>query len=286
MAGGDNVVVLTGATSGIGRVAAETLAGDGWTVAAVGRDRDRGQSLPATGLERSGQIDFHRADLSVQSTVRELASTLLDRYPSIDALVHNAGLYVRERTVTPDGIEQTFAVNVLAPYLLTHELADRLVASAPARLVITASTVHRRGTLDFEDLQFASGYDAMDAYAASKLAAVAFTLEAADRFPDDVSALSLHPGFIPGTRFFRDGSLWTRAITRAAGALPFIGSSTADGGERLCRLVQERRFGEATGLYLDGDAVADPAAPARDPGTRERLWRASADLVGVDPDWP
>lgn len=175
-----STVVLTGGTSSIGRIAAKELAAQGATVAVIGRDRARGDTLAAESTTQSGDIQFHRADLARQATVRALASDVLETYDRVDALVHNAGLSARNRTETEDGIELTFAVNHLAPYLLTHELLDRLEKSAPARIVVTASDIHRRATLDFDDLQFASEYDSLQAYARSKLANVAFTLELAD----------------------------------------------------------------------------------------------------------
>ncbi len=282
MPGSAGVVVLTGATNGIGRVAAKDLAADGWTVAAVGRDRDRGESLVATA---DGTVHFYRTDLATQSAVRDLAADLADRYPTIDVLAHNAGLSVRERTETADGVELTLAVNHLAPYLLTHQLVDQLIAAAPARVVVTASTVHESGTLDFDDLHLEAGYDAMDAYARSKLAVVAFTLELAERLPDDITANCFHPGFIPSTEFFRDAPIWMRAFLPVAGSLPFVGATTGTGARRLRRMIEDPTFGERTGLYLE-DGEMMPAAEARDPARRERLWRWSAELVGVEPDWP
>jgi len=193
------VIALTGATSGIGRRAAVTLAERGATVAAVGRNRERGEALAAESDAAAGTIRFHRADLATQSAVRDLAAELRESYDRLDVLAHNAGLSVRSRTETADGIELTLAVNHLAPYLLTRELFDQLAGSAPARVVVTASDLHRRATLDFDDLQFADGYDPLEAYARSKLANVAFTLELADRIPEaaGVTANCLHPGFVP-----------------------------------------------------------------------------------------
>jgi len=148
------VVVLTGGTSGIGRIAATALAGQGATVAVIGRNQTRGDTLVADAAPLNGDIRFHQADLATQATVRSLATELRDTYDRIDVLVHNAGLSSRHRTETEDGVELTFAVNHLAPYLLTRQLLDRLRASAPSRVVVTASDIHRRATFDFDDLQF------------------------------------------------------------------------------------------------------------------------------------
>lgn len=282
------VVVLTGGTSGIGRIAATDLADAGWTVAVVGRDHSAGESLVAESSTAPGAIRFHRADLATQARVRSLADELRDAYDGIDALVHNAGLSGSEPIETADGIERTFAVNYLAPYLLTHELLDTVRASAPARIVTTGSELHRRATLDFEDLQFETDYDALGAYSRSKLALVAFTIELATRLPADggVTANSFHPGFVPSTDLFRDASLRTRLLVRLAGLVPGVGTTPQAGADRLVRLVTEPPFGDRTGAYVTGDGIEEPADEAADSDRRERLWERSAELVGVDPAWP
>jgi len=282
----DDVVLLTGGTSGIGRAAAVRLADRGATVVAVDRDRDRGEAVEREAADAPGTVRFRRADLAEAATVRELAAEFEAEYDRLDVLAHNAGLSVSERTLTADGIETTFAVNHLAPYLLTHELLDALRSSRPARVVVTASAIHARGTLDFDDLGFESGYDAVDAYARSKLANVAFTIELGDRLGEGIAANCFHPGFVPSTDLFRNAAPWTRAALGLASALPGVGTSEAEGARRLVRLATAPRFGETTGTYVTGEGVETPAAAARDPAVRERLWEVSADLVGVDPDWP
>ncbi|QCC49336.1 SDR family NAD(P)-dependent oxidoreductase (plasmid) [Halobellus limi] len=281
------VVVLTGGTSGIGRIAATDLAAQGATVAVIGRDRTRGDTLVADATPLDGDIRFHQADLATQATVRSLATELLDTYDRIDALVHNAGLSSRHRTETEDRVELTFAVNHLAPYLLTHDLLDRLRASAPARVVVTASDIHRRATFDFDDLQFTTEYDSLQAYARSKLATVAFTLELADRLEDtEITANCFHPGFVPSTNLFRDAPLWTRAMIRAVAIIPGIGTTQQEGARRLCHLVTAPECGERTGTYVTGEGITPPSTEATDPENRQRLWTLSADLVGIDLDWP
>ena len=280
-------MVLTGGTSGIGRAAATRLAARGAAVAVVGRDRSRGEAAAAEGDALDGDVRFHRADLATRAAVRDLAADLRGSYDRIDVLAHNAGLSAGSRTETADGTELTLAVNHLAPYLLTRELFDRLGASAPARVVVTASDLHRRATLDFGDLQFADEYDPLDAYARSKLANVAFTLELADRLPDDagVTANCLHPGFVPSTNLFRDAALRTRLAVRVAGLVPGVGTTRRAAADRLVRLIAAPEYADRTGRYV-GEEELTPADAATDPETRERLWTVSADLVGVDPDWP
>nr|WP_305882951.1 SDR family oxidoreductase [Halobellus rarus] len=278
---------MTGGTSGIGRIAATELATQGATVAVIGRDQTRGDTLVADTTPLDGDIRFHQADLATQATVRSLATELLDTYDRIDALVHNAGLSAHRRTETEDGVELTFAVNHLAPYLLTHELLDRLRTSEPTRVVVTASDIHRRATFDFDDIQFTNEYDSLQAYARSKLATVAFTLELADRLEDtEVTANCFHPGFVPSTNLFRDAPIWTRAMVRAAAIIPGIGTTQQEGARRLCHLVTAPEFGDGTGTYVTGEGITSPSTEATDPENRQRLWTISADLVGIDPDWP
>jgi NAD(P)-dependent dehydrogenase (short-subunit alcohol dehydrogenase family) len=304
---GGRTVVLTGATSGIGRHAALEVAGRGATVAAVGRNEAAGESLVADAADAPGEVRFHRADLAAQSAVRDLAAELSASHDRLDVLAHNAGLSAGDRRESPDGIELTLAVNHLAPYLLTHELADRLRADGGGRVVVTASALEARGDLDFEDLQYESDYDALSAYARSKLANVAFTIELAERFeaiagggdrgaddgegaarpgPPAVTANCFHPGFVPGTDLWRDAKLRVRAAVRLAGLLPGLGTDAATASERLVQLIADPVFGERTGCYVSGGEIATPSAEARDSDVRERLWEESAALVGVDPDWP
>lgn len=283
-----DVVVLTGGTSGFGRIAAKELASRGATVAVIGRNEKRGETLAEEASPMDGDIQFHRADLGTQAAVRTLAAEILDTYDGIDVLVHNAGLSAHSRTETDDGIELTLAVNHLAPYLLTYELRDRLLDSAPGRVVVTASDIHRRAEFDFDNFQFTDEYDAIQAYARSKLANIAFTLELANRLPDDLSltANSFHPGFVPSTNLFRDAPLWTRLVIRAAAVVPGIGTTQHDAAQRLLRVVTHEKFGKRTGMYVTGDGITSPSREASDPENRERLWEVSADLVGIDPDWP
>lgn len=291
----DRVVVLTGATSGIGRVAARDLARRGATVAAVGRNQERGRALEAATAEDPGTVTFHAADLASLAAVRDLAADLRETYEEIHVLANNAGIASAERRESPDGLEHTLAINHLAPYLLTHELLDRLRATGagadePARVVATASELHRRGTIAREDLQFERGYDGLDAYARSKLANVAFTLELAERLGSppaaDVLANAFSPGFVRGTRIWQGASLRARVLTRLAALVPGVGTDVETGGERLAAQIASPDYADRSGLYVNRGSVTEPAADAADPAVRSWLWERSASLVGVDPEWP
>ena len=284
----DRTILLTGGTSGFGRVAAVDLAERGAAVAVVGRDESKGDTLVKQSGDLAGTIAFHQADLASQSTVRALAESVKREYDRIDVLAHNAGLSAESRRESPDGIEITLAVNHLAPYLLTYELLDHLRNSPDPRVVVTASDIHRRATLDLDDLQLTDGYDSLEAYARSKLANIAFTVELDDRLPDDsaVTVNCVHPGFVPSTDLFREASLRTRLLVRIAGLVPGVATSEQAAADRLQRLLVDRRYGSISGHYVGGDGPTEPAPEATDRAVRRRLWRVSADLVGIAPDWP
>lgn len=288
----DTVVLLTGGTSGIGRIAIQRLAETGATVVTVGRDAEAGRELEQKITAKTpGTVDFRRVDLAEQSNVRELAHAFTRQYDRLDALVHNAGLSSDERRETADGIELSLAVNHLAPYLLTHDLLDLLASTPEARVVVTASSVHRRATLDFDDLQATEGYDALDAYARSKLANVAFTIELADRLSqsttyDGVVANCVHPGFIPTTGLYRDVGTIAAVFTRLAAVVPWVGTSETEGARRLFDVTTRISYGTVSGQYIGGDGPEEPSSAATDSDVRDRLWRVSADLVDVDQSWP
>ncbi len=267
------VVVVTGASAGIGEAAAIALAARGATVVPVGRDPGR---LAAIG-ERVG-VEPLRADFASLTQVRALAAALLERYAHVDALVNNAGLVAGRRLLTEDGHETTFAVNHLAPFLLTNLLLARLQASGPARVVTTSSHAHGNGRLDFEDLQGERSWSSWGAYANSKLANILFTRALAGRLDmAEVTANCLHPGVIR-TRLGRGaggvlGAGWSLAR-------PFFGSPRR-GAETIVHLVASSEGAEVTGAYYAGSRPAGTSAAAADYEAAERLWEVSAELVGL-----
>ena len=263
--------VVTGATSGIGAAAAAELAARGWRVVGVGRDPGR--------LERLGEggVEAVRADLSSQSEVRRLADDLLERCPRIDVLVNNAGTVTKRRELTVDGRETTFAVNHLAPFLLTGLLLPRLRESAPARVVTTSSDAHYRGRLRLDDLDSERRWSSWGAYCDSKLANVLFTRSLAAREDaGEVVAHCLHPGVIR-TRLFRG----TRGAARAgfaAASLFFAAPET--GAETIVHLATAEDPGRMTGLYWSRSSVTTPSDRALDDDLADGLWEASERLTG------
>jgi|AntRauTorcE11898_2_1112593.scaffolds.fasta_scaffold13657_2 NAD(P)-dependent dehydrogenase (short-subunit alcohol dehydrogenase family) len=304
-------IVVTGGTSGLGRHVALELARRGATVAAVGRNEARGQSVVEAASDSPGAVRFHSADLAEQAAVRELGAELLAEYDAIHALANNAGIARAKREESPDGIELTLAVNHLAPYLLTKLLLPRLRESGGggagggddaggsddggagrARVVATTSGLHYRADLNPANLQFTTDYDTLDAYAQSKLANVAFTLELAERLEETaegtptVVANCVHPGFIRGTRIWTGTSLQARLLTWLASLVPGTGTDVETGGNRLLELLAAAEYGRRNGKYIHEGEIREPSDEARDPAIRRQLWERSAELVGVESDWP
>jgi NAD(P)-dependent dehydrogenase (short-subunit alcohol dehydrogenase family) len=190
-------VLITGGTGGIGKAAAIGLATMGARVGITGRDRTRAEDAAAAITRASGNpaVDVFVADMSSQAEVRRLADDVLTRYPRLDVLLNNVGGFWAHRHVTADGLEHTFALNHLAPYLLTNLLLDRLIASRPARVITMASAAQGMGTIDFDDLMGERKYSGSTAYNQSKLANVMFTYELAKRLEGTgVTATAVHPG--------------------------------------------------------------------------------------------
>lgn len=177
------VCLVTGSSSGIGKVTARELARMGASVVMVCRNRAKGEAAQAEIKQDSGnaQVDLIVADLSELSETRRAASEFKQKYTRLHVLVNNAGAINAERKVTTDGLEATFATNYLAPFLLTHLLLDVLKASAPASIVNVSSSGHTGGKIDFADLQGTQGYSFMKAYTQSKLAQLYFTYELASQ---------------------------------------------------------------------------------------------------------
>jgi len=269
-------VVLTGATRGIGHAAALELARRGAEVALAGRDAARVSATADEARAAGGDAPVHEhvADLARMDEVRRLAAELLDAYPRIDVLVNNAGAMFTSRHVTPDGFEQTFALNHLAPFLLTNLLLERLTASH-ARVVTTASDAHKGAVLDLDDLQSERGrFRPGRAYGNSKLCNVLFTRELQRRHPDIV-ANCLHPGVIRTGFGKNDGALARIGLTLAG---PFL-RSPATGARPLVWLALDPAAGELRGQYVEKGGAVEPSAQAQDDRLANELWERSAALT-------
>jgi NAD(P)-dependent dehydrogenase (short-subunit alcohol dehydrogenase family) len=257
-------VLVTGSTDGIGRETAERLAALGAEVLVHGRDRRRGAAALAAvrAASPSSSGALYLADLSTVGGARALAADVRRDHASLDVLVANAGTYSAERTVTGDGLELTFAVNVVAPIVLAAEVLPTLRAAAPSRIVILSSASHWTGAMHWDDLQLAApgAYDGLVAYDQSKLAITLLTFELARRLEGSgVTAVCLDPGDVD-TKLLREGWPKLPGIGIAAGAATSVYLASAAAAEGL------------TGVYFEDGRETRPLEAALDGGAQRRLW--------------
>jgi NAD(P)-dependent dehydrogenase (short-subunit alcohol dehydrogenase family) len=274
---GKNVLV-TGATSGIGRETALGLLQRGARVGIVGRDRQRLAETKSL-LEASvpgGRVDTFLADLSLRSEVRRLAGEVVQAFPELHVLVNNAGAIFSEHGETAEGLERTFALNHLSYFLLTDLLLPLLKKSAPARIVNVASDAHRAARLDLDDLQSRRSYSAFRVYGTSKLMNILFTRELSRRLEGSgVTANCLHPGVI-ATGFGHNTSGLFNLFVRLGA--PFL-STPAKGARTSIHLASADEVAEVSGEYFANCKVARTRAKARDDQAARRLWDESVKLV-------
>ena len=279
------VCLVTGASSGIGRATAAGLAERGATVLMHGHDPQRSVEALAemrAGAGGGGSAELFTADLSSMAEVRRLAEEVLERSDRLDVLVNNAGVMPFQRRLTVDGYEYGFALNHLAPFLLTVLLLDRLKASAPARVVTVSSATHRRARLDFDDLHGERSFSGMAAYGESKLANVLFTYELARRLEGSrVTANCLHPGAV-ATGLFRRRSGALGRLIRLAGTLarPLL-RSPRRGAETVIYLSVSPEVENVSGRYFEDRAERPSSEASHDLATARRLWEVSERLTGL-----
>jgi NAD(P)-dependent dehydrogenase (short-subunit alcohol dehydrogenase family) len=272
-------IVATGATSGIGEAAVLVLAGLGARIVFVARDEARAQATmrkleaKAPGLGHR----MHIADLSSMAETRKVGVAIAASEPRIDVLINNAGAIFSDRRVTPEGLELTFAVNHMAYFVLTEALRERLVASAPARIVSTSSDAHKGVSLDFGDLQSANGYKMLGVYGRSKLANILFTRELARRLAGTgVTANCLHPGAV-ATRF---GDSSDGMLRRLLPVLRLFFISPEQGADTIIYLASSPEVEKTTGEYFVKRKTTEPSAAGRDDAAAKKLWEASETLAG------
>jgi retinol dehydrogenase 14 len=273
-------VLITGGTAGIGRATAEGLAAMGAHVTITGRDAARAEDAAREIRASSGaRVDVLVADLSSQSEVRRLTEEALDRLPRIDVLVNNVGGYWNSRQITMDGIERTFAVNHLAPFLLTNLLLDRLQASEHARVITVASHAHTQGRIDFDDLQGIDSYSGARAYNQSKLANILFTYELARRSRGSgMVASAVHPGVVDTAFGAEDPSRTQRLLVPLL--RPFM-KSAARGAETSIHAASAPELVGSSGRYFANRRSKRSSQRSYDEATASRLWRVSSELVGL-----
>ncbi|MBI3677488.1 MAG: SDR family oxidoreductase [Proteobacteria bacterium] len=270
-------VVITGATSGIGEVAADRLAAKGFRIVFIARDSARGEktlkhlNAIAPGAEHAA----HYADLSRISEMKRVAAEIAAAEPKIDVLVNNAGAVFASRQMTQDGLEMTFAVNHMAYFVLTNMLLPKLQAAGGARVVSTASDAHKGAKLDFDDLQSKRSYSGFAVYGRSKLCNILFTRELARRIQGTgVTANCLHPGFV-ATRF---GDNTGGLLSFGIGVAKNFALTPEQGAQTIIYLASSPEVENVNGKYFTKNAVATPTKEAQNDADAKRLWEISEKL--------
>lgn len=276
------VVLVTGATAGIGKVTARELADKGATVVIVGRNEAKTRQVVAEikGQTGNDNVDYLIADLSLMAQVYQLADDFKARYDHLDVLINNAGSIFFERGETSEGIEKTIALNHLSPFLLTNLLLETIKASAPARIITLSSNAHNAGQIDFEDLQGKRKYGGFNNYAHSKLANVMFTYELARRLEGTgVTANAVHPGVVR-TNFGKTNNQqwWTGIFT---GIFGLFAVDEEEGAKTGIYVASSPDVEGVTGKYFAKSQIADTASQSKDIDAQKRLWEISEQMVGL-----
>jgi NAD(P)-dependent dehydrogenase (short-subunit alcohol dehydrogenase family) len=271
-------ILITGATNGIGLVAAHTLAGRGAQTVIVSRSAEKCAQVSEQIKQETGnlQVEYIAADLSTRDGVQHAAHEFKKRHPRLDVLLNNAGAMFVSRQLSADGIEMTFALNHLNYFLLTVLLLDTLKVSGPARIVNVSSNSHRGGKINFDDLQLKKGYNGMGAYSQSKLANILFTYELARKLEGTrVTANTLHPGFVNTGFGKNNGGL----VKFGMGLLRPIQRKPREGAQTSIYLASSPEVEGVTGKYFE-DSKAVPSSPASyNHAAAERLWQVSLEMI-------
>lgn len=273
-------IVVTGATSGIGEVAAVRLAEQGARIVFTARDQARADDTMAKLRKANGAVEHVSclADLSLLAEMKRMAGTIAAAAPRIAVLINNAGALFNRRIETADGLEKTFALNHMSYFVVTNLLLPHLKPGA--RIVNTASNAHRGGTLDFEDLQSKRGYSGFPVYSKSKLCNILFTRELARRIAaTGVTANSLHPGFV-ATRFGdQSGGVMQRlvAVAKPVGAI-----SPEEGAKTIIYLASSPEAANVSGEYFNKCKVETPTKEAQSDADARRLWDVSVRIAGIE----
>jgi NAD(P)-dependent dehydrogenase (short-subunit alcohol dehydrogenase family) len=275
------ICLVTGANVGIGLETARGLAAMGATVVMACRSLDKGASAQQDIIATTGnkQVTVMALDLSSLAEVRRFAAAFLERYPRLDVLINNAGVFLADFQKTLEGHERVFATNHLGPFLLTHLLLPSLEAAAPSRIVMVSSGSHYGGKIDFDDLDGAQAYSMTTSYGQSKLCNVLFANEFGRRYPRlGVTANSLHPGVVR-TEIGGKSGRWY--IKLAALLMQPLMISPAKGAATSLFVATEPTLAQVTGKYFDKCREKQPSAAALDVALAKRLWDVSLDLCGL-----
>ena len=270
-------IMITGATSGIGQAAAQALAAQGHEILIVGRNPAKTEGVAKQIREQTGNqaVHFLLADFSDLEQIRHLAEQVKTQFPKLDVLVNNAGAYFNRRQRMSGGVEKTFFVNHLAPFLLTNLLLDHL--QNPARIINVASDAHQYGQLDLNDLKFEKSYFGFAAYARSKLANILFTYELAHRLAGSgVTVNALHPGGVATNIFSTDFSIFGPLIK---GVVSLFTLTPTQGADNTIYLASSPDVEGVTGKYFVKRAAVPSSPPSYDKDLAKRLWEVSEKLT-------
>lgn len=278
------VAVVTGATSGIGQEVALGLARRGATTVVIGRGEERSATVAREIARVSGNAQIESlgvSDLALRSEMQRVSDECLQRFPRIDVLVNNAGALFRRREVTSDGLERTFALNVLAPFVLTSRLAERIGSSGRGRIVEVASSAHRGHRVDLDDLQQQRNFSGYRTYGISKLELILLTREFARRLKGrGVTVNAAHPGFVR-SGFGQNNGGGTALAIRVLARL--FGITSASGADTPTFLASDPAVEGVSGEYFVRRRPSSPSAPALDPRTARDLYDACCRLAGLAP---
>jgi NAD(P)-dependent dehydrogenase (short-subunit alcohol dehydrogenase family) len=273
--------LVTGATSGIGRVTAAALAGQGAELVVAGRNRQKAEETVGWIKSETGNpnVGYLLADFADLEQVRALAAAFRERYSRLDVLINNAGAFFNSRQATPYGAEMTFLVNHLAPFLLTNLLLEELRRSAPARIVNVSSDGYKQATLDLDDLEMTNGFFGMKAYSRSKLANILVTFELARRLEDSgVTANALHPGHV-ATNIFRTPFPFIGPVLKWV--IGLFALSPQEGADNSIYLATSPDVGGITGRYFVKREPVETTPLTMDRELAAKLWVVSERLTGL-----
>lgn len=274
------VCLVTGATSGIGKVTALELGRMGAEVIVVSRDPEKVQRTVSQIENETGAPAVHgyTADLSLQSEIHELAAKILGRFDRLHVLVNNAGAYFHSRQETEEGIEKTFALNHLNYFLLTNKLLDLITHTPAARIVNVSSDAHRGAKMNFDDLEFERGYNGFRSYGQSKLANVMFTYHLARQLEDqDVTVNAMHPGFVASGFGIGNGFL----VDTVMKITHLFAKSEEEGARTVIYLAASPEVAGLSGMYFTDERPVRSSGESYDEEKQERLWQISLGMVKV-----